>query len=234
MKNKALKIALLSGIAALAFSLTACSGNSENDPADSGNSQVAPPIGTVSPDNSQGEAITIPENGSENTTSSSDSTVPEETDEIQTEKTETELITETSAPDAELNPVVPPVEIASAAAKTAAEQVGKKFKLGGASPEQGFDNSGIVYYALTQNGIKCARTVDEMAKMGDKITMDQLKAGDIAFFNADDEERTLFVALYIGDGKAVISTNEDNPVEIINIATGWYSRNFAYGISMQG
>lgn len=233
MKNKALKISLIAGFAALALSLTACGENNNSDPNNSDN-QSAAPIGTVQPDNSQGEAATIPENNNENTSASSEDTTPEETKEIITEIHETELITEASSPDAELNPVEPPIETASAAAKTAIEQVGKKFKLGGDSPEQGFDNSGIVYYALTQNGIKCARTVDEMAKMGDKISMDQLQAGDIAFFYTDDEEKILFVALYIGDGKAVISTNEDNPVEIITISTGWYSRNFVYGISMQG
>ena len=105
------------------------------------------------------------------------------------------------------------------------------FKLGGASPEQGFDNSGIVYYALTQSGIKCPRTAAEMSKIGEKKTADKLKAGDILFFNMDDSEKTLFVALYIGDGKAVISTDEGKPVKIVDINSVWYKKTFAYGIS---
>lgn len=240
MKNITLKVIGISAVMALALCFTACNGDKKSEGSGTGDQQSAPPIGTVGSVNTEGEGITLPETNKEETTVSEETTAnentqaPEETTPQQTEKPETELSPIATTPSAEISPVVPPVETASAAADTALAQVGKMFKLGGASPEQGFDNSGLVYYALTQNGINCPRTASEMSKMGEKITADKLKSGDIAFFNMDDAEKTLFVALYIGDGKAVISTDENQPVKIVDINSVWYKNAFAYGISTQG
>ena len=240
MKHTALRIIALSAVIASTLSLAAC--NKEND--SEGENTSAAPIGTVEPANTPSEAVTIPENGTDkendnapeepgNTSEADNASAPDNTEPAQT-KLEIEPLF-TTTPSAEIIPVdPPPAEIASAAAETALAQVGKDFKLGGASPEQGFDNSGLVYYCLTQNGIKCPRTAKEMSAMGEKKTMDKLAAGDIAFFNMDDDAKTLFVALYIGDGKIVISTDEGVPVKTADINSVWYKNAFAYGITPEG
>lgn len=241
MKNIVVKILSLSVILASAFSFAACSGSKSGE----GDGTSAEPVGTVAPSDTPSNPATLPEIKTEGepsapedtNTQKPDETAPQQTkpDETvpQQTKPETELSPVTT-PSAGLNPVIPPTEKASAAAETAIAQVGKSFKFGGASPEEGFDNSGLVYYALTQNGIKCPRTVKEMSAMGEKKTMDQLTAGDIVFFNMDNEEKSLFVALYIGEGKAVISTDENKPVKIADINSAWYKSVFAYGITPEG
>lgn len=238
MKHTALKIIALSAVIASTLSLGACNKGNDSE----GENTSAAPIGTIEPANTPSEAATIPETGSDkepsdpsNTSEANGTAAPQETAPAQT-KLESELIAfTTTTPSAEIIPVTPPPsEKASAAAETALAQVGKEFKLGGASPEQGFDNSGLVYYCLTQNGIKCPRTAKEMSAIGEKKTMDKLAAGDIAFFNMDDDAKTLFVALYIGDGKIVISTDEGKPVKTADINSVWYKNAFAYGITPEG
>ena len=235
MKNITLKAVVLSSALVLALSLTACNKDGEGEGTGTKGQQSAAPLGTVEPANTDGSSITVPENNTEKTnppeeTAATDNTSASAETEP-TQKQETEPIVTTTPPPAEISPVEPPLETANKASEIAVAQVGKMFKLGGASPEEGFDNSGIVYYALTQSGIKCPRTAAEMSKIGEKKTADKLKAGDILFFNMDDSEKTLFVALYIGDGKAVISTDEDKPVKIVDINSVWYKKTFAYGIT---
>lgn len=239
MKNITSKTFILSAVMALALALTACSKSGEGEGTGTNDQQSAAPLGTVEPANTDDGSVTVPEKSTEATNEPEDEVTanntqtPAETEPEPTQKQETEPIVTTTPPPAIISPVEPPLETASKASEIAVAQVGKMFKLGGASPEQGFDNSGIVYYALTQSGIKCPRTATEMSKIGEKKTADKLKAGDIAFFNMDNEEKTLFVALYIGDGKAVISTDEDKPVKIVDINSVWYKNAFAYGISPQ-
>lgn len=241
MKNIVVKILSLSVILASAFSFAACNGSKGGE----GDDTSAEPVGTVAPSNTPSDPATLPEIKTEGEpsvpedtkTQKPDETVPQQTKPDETAPQQTKPETELSpitTPSAGLNPVIPPTEKASAAAETAIAQVGKGFKFGGASPEEGFDNSGLVYYALTQNGIKCPRTVKEMSAIGEKKTADQLIAGDIAFFNMDDEGKTQIVALYVGEGQLVISTDEDKPVKIADINSVWYKKAFAYGITPQG
>lgn len=227
MKNTVIKILALSAVIASALSFAACNGK-EGEGGDESNGTSAEPIGTVAPSDTLSHPITLPEIRTD-----MESPNPRDTETPQVTILETEL-SPIVTPSAEIIPVIPPSEKASAAAETAKAQVGKEFKSGGASPEQGFDNSGLVYYALTNNGIKCPRTVKEMSSIGEKKTMDQLIVGDIAFFNMDDEGKTQIVALYIGEGKIVISTDEGKPVKITDINSVWYKKAFAYGITPQG
>lgn len=237
MKNIKLKAAVLSSVMVLALSVTACNKDGGVEGTGTTDRQSAAPMGTVEPVNTEDNSLTVPENSTEKTNppeeSAATNTEPAPSETELTQKQETEPIVTTTPPPAEISPVEPPLETANKASQIAAAQVGKMFKFGGASPEQGFDNSGIVYYALTQSGIKCPRTAPEMSKIGEKKTADKLQAGDIAFFNMDNAEKTLFVALYIGEGKAVISTDEDQPVKIVDINSVWYKNAFAYGISPQ-
>ncbi len=220
MKNITLKLIALSAAIVSALTFAACSKGDEAGADGTGTGAGA--LGTVEPSDSLQDPSEIPE-----AETTKELPRPRETS-THDEKTPLET------PSAEISPVTPPSEKASAAAETAKAQVGKEFKLGGASPEQGFDNSGLVYYALTQNGIKCPRTAKEMSDAGEKKTIDQIKEGDIAFFNMDDEAKTLFVALYIGEGNIVLSTDEGNPVKIANINSVWYRNAFAYCITPEG
>ena len=237
MKHTALKIILLSAVIASTLSLTACNKGTDSE----GENTNADSIGTVAPVDTPADPAAIPETEPDtepadtNNTSEADTTTAPKVGVVTQTTLETELIPVlTTTPSAEIIPVDPPPAERASVAETALAQVGKDFKLGGASPDQGFDNSGLVYYCLTQNGIKCPRTAKEMSAIGEKKTMDKLAAGDIAFFNMDDDAKTLFVALYIGDGKIVISTDEGNPVKTADINSVWYKNAFAYGITPEG
>lgn len=237
MKKTAIKLLAAAAILAVCFHITACNNAPEEKPIT---------IGTPAAD-----TAAATENQPEGTEAEAAETTPAEAEtEANTEKPETDLITdeetkqpEETAPAETVPEETAPVQSEAPAftptgvkgddiAALAQAQVGKMFFFGGCTPEQGFDNSGLVYYALTQNGVECPRYTDGIVSMGTQVNYDQLKKGDITVFKMDDADGYKFVGIYIGDGKAVISTTDDEPVKIADLTSNWYQSAFQYGISV--
>lgn len=66
--------------------------------------------------------------------------------------------------------------------RTATTQLGKPYRLGGASPRSGFDCSGLIYWSFGQNGITVPRVTSSQAKVGTKVAINRLQPGDIVVF----------------------------------------------------
>ncbi len=83
----------------------------------------------------------------------------------------------------------------------ALEYLGVRYRFGGTSPDTGLDCSGLVLNVFRNAiGLDLPRTASEMAKLGDKIGRQELKPGDLVFFNT--MRRTFsHVGIYLGDGK---------------------------------
>ena len=70
--------------------------------------------------------------------------------------------------------------------RTATTQLGKPYRLGGASPRSGFDCSGLIYWSFGQNGITVPRVTSSQAKVGTKVAINRLQPGDIVVLEAGD------------------------------------------------
>lgn len=83
---------------------------------------------------------------------------------------------------------------------------GKPYTWGGASPETGFDCSGLTYYVLGQLGINIERTADIQFHREEAIGFKDLLPGDLVFFawNGTEPEH---VGIYIGNGKYIDAQN---------------------------
>lgn len=128
---------------------------------------------------------------------------------------------------------IPASDIGKLIAETAISAVGYDFLFGGASPEDGgFDNSGVIYYALTQNGVSCPRQLGDIMAIGTQVDYDGLRAGDPVFFRLDEGSDVVFGGVYVGDGQAVMSFSEGIPVKVVDITSSYYRSNFVYGISV--
>lgn len=235
---------LLSALAvtiALCALFTACSGGDENN---TDNPQSDMPQLSVdmsdsaqtTPDNpALNENSDTPENTVSEETSQSEET-PQEPATETTERPETSIIEETTSSEmtSSAEEAAAPAEITdgNGVVQLAAAQEGKPFYFGGSDPETGFDNSGLIYYVLNQNGITCPRLTFEIAEMGTKIGYDELQAGDIVFFEYEGSGKADFGGIYIGDGMMIVSTDEDRPVSKVDITTNYYQRTFQYGIKI--
>ena len=201
MKKKLSLILAMFTVLALA-SLTACSGNnspsyeSGNDPQNSTQSSVAESSDSSS-DNTSSE-----NNSSDNTSSEDNSS-----DNTSSDSTE---------PPA-------PSEKGDAIAKSAYDMLGKPFTEGGYSAETGFDNSGLIYYALTSNGVDCPRGLTAQKEMGTEIALEKLEKGDIVFIKDGD---SFFGGIYTGDDTIVFSPYPGQKVRTASMKSVYYTDNF--------
>ena len=98
-----------------------------------------------------------------------------------------------SAPDSG-----PAPESARKAVKTAYTQMGKKYRPGGASPQKGFDCSGLIWWAYRENGVKVPRITTDQANAGQKIPLSDARQGDILVFRTGSGPRGLHTGIYAG------------------------------------
>jgi cell wall-associated NlpC family hydrolase len=72
-----------------------------------------------------------------------------------------------------------PFDIGTAAADIATSFLGSRYSWGGSSPSTGFDCSGLIQHSYDQVGIKLPRTAKEMERVGEEVTLSDVRPGDI-------------------------------------------------------
>lgn len=119
---------------------------------------------------------------------------------------------------------------------TAEALVGIDYVSGMASPEQGFDNSGLIYYVLRENGfINCPRGTAAQKEMGTSIGLDEIREGDLLFFADKDSETgeaIEFGGIYIGNGKLIYSPYPGEKVKFADINSAYWQNSFSIAISI--
>ena len=108
--------------------------------------------------------------------------------------------------------------------------IGTEFAEGGDTSEEGFDNSGFIYYVLRENGyITCPRGVSAQSEMGAALEYDQLKPGDLVFFS-ESGAFAEFGGIYAGDGIMIACLMPGTQVKEVNITTSYYTAHFYRGV----
>lgn len=79
---------------------------------------------------------------------------------------------------------------------------GTPYVYGGNSLSQGVDCSGLVQQAYRQLGISLPRTTYEQAKFGKQVSLQNIRPGDLVFYNNYGH-----VGIYAGNGKIIHSAN---------------------------
>lgn len=126
-----------------------------------------------------------------------------------------------------------PINSENSIVQTAEALIGIPFAENGATPSDGFDNSGFIYYVLRENGfINCPRRTAEQAAMGTHIDYDQLKSGDLAFFSAGDGGSLDFGGIYIGEGQMIYSPMPGQTVKMTDITSDYWKNSFVTGVSL--
>jgi cell wall-associated NlpC family hydrolase len=104
----------------------------------------------------------------------------------------------------------------------ALSMVGVQYRYGGADPREGFDCSGLVYYAFTSNGHDVPRTSRELFDAAQKIPLAEAAEGDLVFFR--DQEKLSHVGIYLGDGRFVHAPSSGGSVNVARIDAPYYQR----------
>ena len=88
---------------------------------------------------------------------------------------------------------------------TAKSVIGTKYVYGGTSAK-GFDCSGFIGYVFKNSGVSLPRTSAGMYSTGTSVAKNNLKAGDLVFFNTSGKGVS-HAGIYIGNGKFAHSSS---------------------------
>jgi cell wall-associated NlpC family hydrolase len=104
--------------------------------------------------------------------------------------------------------------------------LGIPYRFGGTSPETGLDCSGLVQQVFRNAlGLDMPRTAAEMARVGDRVAKDDLKPGDLVFFNT--MRRTFsHVGIYLGDNRFLHAPSTGGKVRVDDMTDSYWLRRF--------
>lgn len=104
--------------------------------------------------------------------------------------------------------------------------LGVKYRYGGDSARSGFDCSGFVRYVYEETlGTVLPHNAAQQARQGEKITENQLKPGDLVFFNT---LRRAFshVGIYIGNGQFIHAPRSGQTIRVENLDSPYWAKRF--------
>ena len=115
---------------------------------------------------------------------------------------------------------------ATGLADSALAFLGVSYRFGGNTPDRGFDCSGLVRRVFQDAlGLNLPRTAREMSSMGKQVRIEDLKPGDLVFFNT---MRAAFshVGIYLGDNKFVHAPSEGGVVRVEDMRIRYWTQRF--------
>jgi cell wall-associated NlpC family hydrolase len=114
---------------------------------------------------------------------------------------------------------------------TAKDFLGTKYVWAANGP-LAFDCSGFTRYVYKQNGLTLPRYSGHQAKVGIKVSYDELEKGDLVFFDTEKKfhHKVNHVGIYMGDGKFIHASSAKKKVIITNFnQKTFYKRRFLWG-----
>ncbi|UVI31146.1 C40 family peptidase [Paenibacillus spongiae] len=103
------------------------------------------------------------------------------------------------------------------------EVVGTPYKWGGTTTD-GFDCSGFILHIFKQFDVKLPRTSKTQANTGEKVEKDDLRPGDLVFFNTDGKGIS-HAGIYVGDGNFAHSSSSKG-VRISGLSDSYYKKRY--------
>lgn len=114
----------------------------------------------------------------------------------------------------------------SKAVNAAMGMVGTRYRYGAMS-RSATDCSGMVKQAYARAGVNLPRTSREMSTVGQSVSKNSLKAGDLVFFKTRGGRGVSHVGIYKGNGQFVHASSGKGHVTVSNLNDGYYSRTYA-------
>jgi cell wall-associated NlpC family hydrolase len=102
---------------------------------------------------------------------------------------------------------------------------GVRYLYGGATPD-GFDCSGLVFYAHRHFGLDVPRTSSAQSEAVESVKQRKLQPGDLVFFKIDSR-KVNHVGIYIGQRRFVHAPGAGKPVTVDSLDEEFYEETFS-------
>lgn len=113
--------------------------------------------------------------------------------------------------------------------KAARNFLGVPYLWGGASPEAGFDCSGLTMTVYQLSGIDLPRTSGEQFGTGEDVDKDGLLKGDLVFFATGKGKKVSHVGVYIGDGIFIHAPGKGKKIRTDALSNAYYQKRYLGG-----
>ena len=113
--------------------------------------------------------------------------------------------------------------VAERAANAAVKQIGTRYRLGGATPDAGFDCSGLVQYSYRQAGLTVPRNTEQQRDRAVPVPLASLRAGDLLFFNQEGKKYG-HVGIYVGRGMFVHAPSSGTSVRSDRVESAYWKK----------
>ena len=108
----------------------------------------------------------------------------------------------------------------------ALSMVGINYRWGGNSPQTGFDCSGLVSHVFRQiAGLVLPRDSYAMARLGRPVSFDELRPGDLVFFNTMRRPFS-HVGIYLGERRFVHAPAAGKAVHVVDMTDPYWAARY--------
>jgi cell wall-associated NlpC family hydrolase len=111
-------------------------------------------------------------------------------------------------------------------AEIARRYLGSRYSWAGSSPETGFDCSGFAWYTYGQAGLSIPKgDLQGQLDAGPRIELEELKPGDLVFFENTYKPGLSHVGVYVGDDEFIHAEWEETGVRVSKLqGSQWFSK----------
>jgi cell wall-associated NlpC family hydrolase len=116
----------------------------------------------------------------------------------------------------------------------AMQLIGVRYRWGGNTPQSGLDCSGFVRYVFNDTfGFLLPRKSAQMSKVGMEVKRDELRPGDLVFFNT---MRHAFshVGIYVGDNKFIHAPSRGKAIRVDDMTKTYWDKRYNGARRMDG
>ena len=100
------------------------------------------------------------------------------------------------------------------------------YRFGGKNPEAGLDCSGMVSYVYENaSGLRLAGSAADLARQGRAIANEELRPGDLVFFNTRNRPHS-HVGIYIGNDRFIHAPNSNGKIRTESLSKSWFATRF--------
>ncbi|WP_342450042.1 C40 family peptidase [Thiorhodococcus minor] len=103
-------------------------------------------------------------------------------------------------------------------------QIGRPYVYGAEAPGEGFDCSGLTYYAHSRAGLAIPRTAAAQHKAAKRVRRSRLRPGDLVFFKTGPS--SYHVGLMVDDGRFVHASTSRKQVLVSKLDTPYWRSHF--------
>ena len=131
-----------------------------------------------------------------------------------------------SEPAAVSAPLVKATDKASSVALQALAHLGTPYRVGGLSPQSGFDCSGLVAYVYREGaGLALPRNTLDLSVLGQAVERAALKPGDLVFYNTQHREYS-HVGIYLGEDRFIHAPASGGEVRVESLRADYWVRRY--------